>query len=341
MIYRMSPSRIAALAWISTCPVPSWTTFFVFTLLLAAVATAQENDSHPAISLGVPKKAFTIDSPQIDESSGLVPSVRYKDCFWTHNDNGNHPGLFLIDSGGKHLATVQIRGAGFTDWEAVTLVADGERTLLAIGDIGDNNARRKTCRIYLIDEPELDLKAGAGEPLPVTVTSVETITFHYPEGPQDCEALAYDPHGKRFWLVSKQRPFGPGAEIAGGKNGALTTTTFHSIDWPAANDRTGESISATRIESAFNALFVTGMDISADSRWAAVRTQWQVFLFERTERQDWRDAFAGEPVLSSLFPAQKQGESICFSADCTCLWLSSEGVGQPVWRIPLVVRPSR
>ncbi len=285
---------------------------------------------------GIAESVFSIDAKEIDESSGLIPSVQYQGCFWTHNDNGKHPGLFLFGPDGKHLATVQIRKIDDRDWESIANVRRGDRNLIAIGNIGDNSAEHKTCQIFLIEEPDMEIDLKANSPEKLSIRLDQTITFRYPDGPQDCEAMAYDAAGDRFWFISKQRPGGPGKKIAGGKNSVLASTVIHFLDWPAAGQESNQTTTATRIDTVFNALFVTDMDISADDRVAVVRTPLQAFLFDRIDKQSWRDVFSKSPSAITIVPFQLQGESICFSLDRKSLWLTSEGVGQPVWKIPLL-----
>lgn len=64
-----------------------------------------------------------------------------------HNDGGNAPKIFFLTVGGKILHEVKIENAKNEDWEDITY--DGEDALF-IGDIGNNENKRKDLCIYQI-----------------------------------------------------------------------------------------------------------------------------------------------------------------------------------------------
>ncbi len=293
---------------------------------------AQLTDPPPAVRFGEAKRMGKVASPLIDESSGVDASRRFTNCFWTHNDNGDRPGIFLVSGEGEHLATIQLAGAAFTDWEDISMIRDGDHDWIVVGDVGDNTARRPLCRLYLVEEPELELPRASAEPLEQVVTEFQTVTFRYPNGPVDCEAIAVEPGTRRVWLVSKQRPGGPGARMAGGKNGAYEKCVIHFLDVPEKPDNT--VLEATRVESVFDSLFVTGLDFSPDGDLAVSSTLFTAHVFVRGN-EGWEKAFAGRSAVVTPLPLRRQGEAICFDVNGENLILTSEGVGQSVWRIPI------
>jgi hypothetical protein len=124
----------------------------------------------------------------VDESSGLVKSMRYpdKDVFWTHNDSGDTARIFAVDSTGKLLRIVDIPHAENVDWEEITM--DEQGRLIAC-DIGDNNrhnngGKRPGVVLYRFAEPDaFDKNEKPPEP--------EIFRFVYPkgEGPFDAEGV--------------------------------------------------------------------------------------------------------------------------------------------------------
>lgn len=104
----------------------------------------------------------------VAETSGLLalPSG----SFWTHNDSGDGPFLYEVDSLGQLLRKVRVEGAQHIDWE--DLAVDRERQRLYVGDFGNNANKRKDLCIYQI-------------PLPVdsSLRSVQAarISFRYPD----------------------------------------------------------------------------------------------------------------------------------------------------------------
>ncbi len=314
-----------------------WLTMLAAGQLPAPMTLAQSSDRQDRVRFGRFQQAGVLGSPRIGESSGLAASARYPGCYWTHNDNGHNPGLFLIQADGNLVATVMLDGAPFLDWEDVATVHRQGRDLIVVGDVGDNLARRETCRLFILQEPRL---AGGDEvkrPQEITIDEIETIRFCYPDGPQDCEAMAIEASGKRIWLASKQRPGGARAQNTGGRNGNLVDSAIHFLDWPDPRD--ARPLTATRLETRFVKQMITGMDFSRDDRMAVIRTYFGVHLFLRDPEETWEQRLSREPDLNSPVPLQRQGEAIAFDLDATAVILSSEGWSQPIWRIP-VLRPT-
>ncbi len=110
--------------------------------------------------------------PPIDEMSGIVKSPQFDNVWWVHNDSGDSPRLFAIDStGAAHLApwrrgTYAVGAAlDTTDrpaWPGLHLGAAAhidyedmatEDSTLYVGDIGNNGNARRDLGIYVIPEP--------------------------------------------------------------------------------------------------------------------------------------------------------------------------------------------
>jgi hypothetical protein len=81
---------------------------------------------------------------------------------------------------------------------------------------------------------------------------------------------------------------------------------------------------------------VTGMDFSGDGKMAIIRTYLTSHLFVRQENETWDSVLKGQPAVDSVLPVQQQGEAICFDVESQALLLTSEGVGQTLWRIPII-----
>ena len=129
-----------------------------------------------------PTNAGSIAEPTINESSGLAPSLRTADVYWTNNDSGGEPVLYAIDGTGKYLGSVRFAGAVNIDWEDCASFSVNGKAYLLAADVGDNYAKRIDCKLYIIEEPdpaELDpaheLTAEIAWQLPVT----------FPDGPRE------------------------------------------------------------------------------------------------------------------------------------------------------------
>ena len=96
-----------------------------------------------------------IKSAEITESSGLAASPCQANLFWTHNDSGDGPYIFAIDSTGANLGTWKVENAANTDWEDMAAFKDGSgQCFLYIGEIGNTEkAERTEHKIYRVKEP--------------------------------------------------------------------------------------------------------------------------------------------------------------------------------------------
>ncbi|MVA76592.1 hypothetical protein GC722_11235 [Auraticoccus sp. F435] len=92
---------------------------------------------------------FTIDDPEVTESSGLARDT-VSGWYWTVDDSGGDPRVFAVDESGRTRGTVSFR-AEVSDVEAVARTPDG----LYVADIGDNERRRELVTVYRLTSPQL------------------------------------------------------------------------------------------------------------------------------------------------------------------------------------------
>lgn len=132
-------------------------------------------------------------STTLNESSGLAMAGG---AVWTHNDSGNQPRIYKIDTlTNAILQTVTVGGATNVDWEDIAF--DG--TSFYVGDFGNNaNGNRTDLKIY-----KFALSAiPSGSNVTVPSAQVQVIHFSYedqtnfsPQGSNntsfDCESLIY------------------------------------------------------------------------------------------------------------------------------------------------------
>lgn len=280
------------LATLHTLSFVGWPAAFV--MLAAGVCYSVEPT---AITYAAPIEISRLQNREVNESSGLAASRRSPDLFWTHNDSGDQAKLYCFDKRGNNLGTTLLKKTKAIDWEDVcSFDLDGKPRLL-VGDTGDNDSRRKSCRLYLIEEP--------AEPT-TTVKPLQTIKLKYSTGPMDCEAIGVDAESRKILLVEKRR--------------WLTCRVFEA-NLPAEDDDevklTAEPIGRIKLP------LVTAMDVSSDGRRAIVLTLGQAFEFTRGENEDWKAAFERKPRTIDM-PARKQGEAICYGREGRDLYLTSE-----------------
>ncbi|MFP4624298.1 MAG: hypothetical protein ACLFRX_09000 [Gemmatimonadota bacterium] len=129
------------------------------------------------------------------ETSGVAASHSHPGVFWTHNDSGGDPLVFAVDSAGRLLATVRLRGATNRDWEdiAVGPCDPGGPSCLWIAETGDNDEKYPHAAVYRIPEPAPDDAA----------VDADIFRFQYPGGARDAEAMFVTDAG--VYVISKGR----------------------------------------------------------------------------------------------------------------------------------------
>ena len=199
---------------------------------------------------------------------------------------------------------------------------------MVAGDIGDNMARRKYIKLYFIEEPVPD-KEGRyhGD-----VDLEHWITLKYPDGPRDCESLAYDPVDERLLLISKRDR--PARVYSVDLQTALTEQNVEleflgpmtSLRRPTPADREYFGGRTDFISQP------TGFDISPDGREAVVLTYRSVYHFTRDEEEDWVSALQKQPT-EIIGPTAVQNEGITWSIDGASVFVATEKIPSPVHRL--------
>ncbi len=126
-------------------------------------------------------------NPELNESSGLQVAGG---GLWSHNDGGNPPVLFRVDSAsGRTVQRVRLTNAANVDWE--DLAADA--THLYVGDFGNNFGDRRDLRILRVALADLGPAADSAR--------AQVIAFRYPDQTDftprlhqpnfDCEAMFF------------------------------------------------------------------------------------------------------------------------------------------------------
>lgn len=244
----------------------------------------------------------------LTESSGVAVSRHHAGVLWTHNDSGDGPLLYAVDSTGRRLATFRVRDAAIADWEDLALgrcpgTAGRDAACLYIGDIGDNAGHRPFVTLYVVREPD---PATAGDTTAATEPA-RSLRIRYADGPHDAEALVVDGDGG-VGIITKGRG-GPilRYEIPAG---ALRrdSVTIRPVDTLAIT-----------APLAFGR-WVTGAAIAPSGTLAVVRTYTDLYFYA-VEGRRW----TREPARCHLGLAEPQGEGVDFLDERTrTLVLTSE-----------------
>lgn len=137
----------------------------------------------------------------LDECSGIVTDS--KGNLWVHNDSGNGPFIFKLDTTGNVLAFKKIVLASNFDWEDVAIDNNDN---LYIGDIGNNDNNRKKLIIYKVNLNDTSSRLSAS-----------SITFEYEDQQEfppslsemnfDAESLIYLNDSLYIFSKNRTEPF--------------------------------------------------------------------------------------------------------------------------------------
>jgi hypothetical protein len=253
----------------------------------------------------------------LDETSGVAASRQNSDTVWLHND-GEAEHVYAAKTSGAIAAQVRV-SAAIEDLEDIAIgpgrAGDGDD--LYLGDIGDNDGRRREVRVHRFKEPRLESVAQ------LTVSDVQTFRLAYPDGPVDAEALMVDPQAGDILIATKEEG---GARIYFAPAQALSGAG---------------QVELTRL-AVLNVANVSGGDISPDGRLLAMRSEDEGWLWERQSGESWQTTLARAPIEIPVLGRDQSdnGEAIAFTADSATYLTISEGKKQRLYQfaVPKPVR---
>jgi len=272
-------------------------------LVLWLVASVQVACRRTAVSedlFGFGRVQGVLDNPAIDEASGMVASRNNPGMLWTHNDSGDKPRIFLIDSLGKYQATVWLNGITNRDWEDIAIGPGpkADKTYLYIGEIGDNLRRYPNKVIYRIEEPVFTGDTS------LFVDEVDSIRFVLPDVNRDAEALMVDSHTKDLYIFSKREP----------------AINLYRLPYPQS---TTEVMVAERVMKAMPFTLIVAADWSADGEEILIKNYNEVYYWKHKTGQPITETLSQSP---EILPYHKEplGESIAFALDGSGYYTLSE-----------------
>lgn len=142
----------------------------------------------------------TIEDGRLVEASGIEESYINDGYFWTHNDSGSEPIIYLINEQAEIIMEVELKGIRNRDWEEIVTVKDENGSFIYIGEIGDNKAVHKDVKFFRIPEPTFN----GNKSITIDKKDIDIMSFTYAEGARDAEAVLYDYNQKEFVLVTKR-----------------------------------------------------------------------------------------------------------------------------------------
>ncbi|HEX2808363.1 MAG TPA: hypothetical protein VHN80_19540 [Kineosporiaceae bacterium] len=283
----------------------------LITLLLAAIGAALATAAAPPASGSTagPSVDRVIRDPRIDEASGLTPSLDHAGVLWTHNDSDNPSLLFAIRTDGSTAAAVRLKGVTNRDWEAVAGYRDPTgRSMLAVGDIGDNAAVRSRIQVVILPEPALR---------DAVLRPTRTLTLRYPSGPSNAETLLIDPVARRMYVVTK----------------GLGSTVFEVPPdvWPGL-EAGPDKDAGTLIRVAVVPMLLVTDGVVAPNGHVLLRTYSELAVLPPIDSGMVDGSL--QPLVTVGLPNEPQGEGIGLVGTSAVL-LASEGLDQRVLRVAL------
>gem|GEM_PF-19891 len=279
----------------------------VTVLLLAAVLAtsilafgplarpARADDQLPA------REYLQLQDERIDEASGMATSLVHDDLTWIVNDSKGGAYVYGVDETGATVSRLTLANIANRDWEAMANgVDDSGDPALWIGDIGDNDSRWDTVKLYRISEPEQ---------LGDQSVPWRRYELQYPDGAHNAEALMVDPDTGSVYVATKE---------------ALGAGIYATDGVPQA----GEVTALRRVASA--PMFVTDGAISFDGSSVALRSYTNLYLLPAS-------VLSGDDVDGAHYnlPRQPQGETLAFMPADRELLIGSEGIGTPIYALTL------
>lgn len=269
-----------------------------------------------------PTKIARLKDSAVRESSGIVASRTSPGLYWTHNDSGDGPFLYLFDQRGLSRGVWKVTGAKAKDWEAIAAGPgpDVTKKYLYIGDIGDNGQRRPEIIVYRVPEPTVaagDEQSNRRKSIPTE--AAEIIRLRYPDGPHDSEALMVHPQSGNIYVVTKQVFGDPHIYEATGPvtpGGPVTLRHLGQLDIP----------------SMFGGIITDGA-ISPDGTRAVLCDYLRGYELVLRNPEVHFNTIWKQPFSTVDLGSRKQGEAITYRLDGRALLATSEGSPAPLLQI--------
>ncbi|MFP4597265.1 MAG: hypothetical protein ACLFVJ_03375 [Persicimonas sp.] len=291
-------------------------------VLSADTATAQE-----CVGWDNASRTGQLDHDAVDESSGLAASRRHDGLLWTHNDSGDSPRLFLMETDGTHVAQISLEGAAKArDWEDMAIgpcepdsnaEEASKESCVYVGDFGDNRKNREHVVIYRFPEPALP----EARPAKVEIQQTDAIWFTYPGGARNAEALMVHPKTAELYVVEK--------------SSAAASKVYEVPNQPAAADKAHQASQVGELEfesmGGFGKMITAG-DIAPDGSEFTVRTYLGIYTYCVGDDEDFEAALSTKPTAGRP-PFMIQSEAMAYGADGRSVWMTSEGQPSPLYRL--------
>jgi hypothetical protein len=268
-------------------------------ILLAAMACQKkapgnENQTNGGFETVPQTKSLTAGI--LDEASGIADSKANPGYLWVQQDSGNPNDIALLSHDGSFLKKITINQAINRDWEDMAL-ANGPVAginYIYLADIGDNSLASSTYFIYRFAEPA----ASA-----TVVSAVDKISFQYPDGPHDAEAILVDNNTNDIYIITKQD----------------MPSRIYKLAYPQSTT----TVNTASLSGTLSFTGATSAAVSPDGKEMLVKTYTAIWKWKKNTGQTIEQSLAGTPVALT-YQFEPQGEAICFKNDNAGFFTLSE-----------------
>jgi hypothetical protein len=275
---------------------------FIILLLgfyLGIVVNGSAQTVHPILVTPLPDT--------LSESSGI--EVNSLNSIWTHNDSGDLPHIFKIDTLGNLLRILNISDVTATDIEGM---AQDDKGNYYLGDFGNNFNNRQDLKIYKIPNPD-SISGDSVLPGLIYFNFPDQLSFPPAAADMnfDCEAMFH--FKDSLYLFSKNR-------------GISTYCKMYRLP-----DQPG-TYPAQLIDSFNTVRWITAADISPSGKSMVLLSYDQLWLFTKFTDTDF---FGGNSLKLAMVTSQK--EAIVFYNN-TEVYITDErffGIGGNLYSLDL------
>ena len=258
------------------------------------------------------------------ENSAAAMSMTQPGIFFSINDSGNEPLLFALDTTGRGRGVWRVTNANNVDWEAASIgpcAPAASAWCVYIGDVGDNEALHRSRKIYRGAEPR------AMEPGDSHLDSIAAarLTFEYPNGPQDVEAM-YVARNADVFLIAKRPRLNPARKPLPALLYRLPAGAWNEKGRVVAE--LVDSLPIVPGSAPFRV--ITDAALSPDAKHLAVRTYMQLFVFDVDSATGRVNRGVPPAVCNLLTVDEIQGEGVTWAGSTGRFVFTTEGQRAPI-----------
>ena len=270
--------------------------FFYICFLLCCNACTKNDAPAATQDFNKQPSSAAVLPGNLDEASGIADSKANPGHLWVQEDGGNPSQLFLLSYTGELKKRLRLKGVENRDWEDIAVARGPEpgRNYIYIADIGNNNLASTKYFIYRFAEPP----ASAD-----TVYEYDKISFRYPDGNHDAEALLVDNTSKDIYIITKED----------------SLSGVYSLPYPQAIGVTDDARLIGKLP--FNGVVSAAFSPKGDE--ILIKTYTDIYYWRIGTNGSIRQVMNKAPVKLPYQP-EPQGEAITFKNDNSGFFTLSE-----------------